>query len=85
MGASPYFYSVKYEQDDNAALQKLRRREFEAGRYYPAVMFPEFPIDENAESPGAQHASIEEALIASDAQGTQSILDLTRVADEADF
>ena len=85
MGASPYFYSVKYEQDENAALQKLRQREFEAGRYFPAQDFPQFPVNENTPSPGAQHASIEEALEASDATGTMSILDLVAVQDEADF
>jgi len=85
MGGHPYFYSVAYEPDANAALQKLRRREFEAGRYNPVIMFPEFPVDENTPAPGRQHGSIEEALEAAQEDGTRSILDLMRVADEPDF
>jgi hypothetical protein len=45
MGGHPWFYFVDYEPDVNAALQKLREREFRAGRYNPVVWFPEFPVD----------------------------------------
>ncbi|MGI9035276.1 MAG: hypothetical protein ACR2GD_04470 [Pyrinomonadaceae bacterium] len=85
MGASPYFYTVDYEPDANHALQKLRTREFQAGRYNPAEMFPDFPADENSPAPGARHDSIEEAMEAADADGTRSILDLTEVGDEPEY
>ncbi len=81
MGAEPYFYFVSYQPDVNAALQKLRRREFQAGRYNPAMPFLQFPIDPLAPSPGAQHNSIEEAMEDSDADGTRSILDLDHLSD----
>ncbi len=85
MGAEPYYYFVKYQPDLNKALQELRQREFRAGRYFPAVDVLEFPIGDHSPSPGAQHASIEEAFEDADATGTQSILDLERVSDEPDF
>ena len=33
MGGEPWFYFVAYQKDINSALQALRRREFQAGRY----------------------------------------------------
>jgi hypothetical protein len=59
MGSTPYCYTVPYENDYNTALQKLREREFEAGRYNPVVPFPDFPLDKDSESPGKKHSSIE--------------------------
>jgi hypothetical protein len=44
-----------------------------------------FPPDESWPAPGAQHASIEEALNASGESGTGSILDLSRVGTAPDF
>lgn len=85
MGASPYFYAVDYETDANVALQKLRTREFLAGRYNPVEMFPDFPVNENSPAPGAQHTSIEEAIEDADADGTRSILDLSETGDKAEF
>jgi hypothetical protein len=82
MGADPYWYYTKYETDLNAALQKLRLREFQAGRYNPVIQLLDFPVTENSPAPGAQHSSIEEALVASDADGTRSILDIHRVVNE---
>ena len=76
MGGHAWLYFVPYQPDILAALQALRRREFEAGRYNPVVRFP---MDLDAPSPGAQHASIEEAMEASDADGTRSILDMERI------
>jgi hypothetical protein len=38
-------------------------------------------VDANAPAPGRQHASIDEALDASEADGTRSILDIAQVAD----
>ena len=85
MGGHPWFYFVGYEPDIDAALQKLRRREFDAGRYNPAVDFPDFPVTDESPTPGAQHDTIEEAQEDADADGTRSILDMERVADAADF
>ncbi len=85
MGGHPWFYFVPYDEDINAALQRLRQQEFEAGRYNPAVWFPEFPVTPATESPGAQHDSIEEAQEEADADGTRSILDMERISDTPDF
>src|SRR3954462_6873279 len=85
MGGHPWFYYVDYEPDIDAALQKLRQREFLAGRYNPATPFPEFPVDENSPVAGAQHSSIEEALDDADADGTRSILDMLKVSDAPDY
>ena len=85
MGGHPWFYFVEYEPDLNAALQKLREREFMAGRYNPAVDFPDFPVGPQSPAPGAQHDSIEEALEDSDADGTRSILDMERVGEVPDY
>jgi hypothetical protein len=82
MGGHAWTYFVPYEPDILAAMQALRRREFEAGRYHPAVRFP---MDRNVPSPGAQHASIEGALEASDADGTRSILDMERIEQTSDL
>lgn len=85
MGAHPYEYFVTYQPDVDAALQELRQREFQAGRYNPAVAFPVFPIGPRSPSLGAQHATIEDALEDSEADGTRSILDLDHVATEPEF
>ncbi|HEY7550227.1 MAG TPA: hypothetical protein VH913_12025 [Hyphomicrobiaceae bacterium] len=78
MGGHPYWYVVPYESDIDAALQKLKLREFEAGRYNPVIPFLEFPIGPNSPSPGRRHASIEEAIESTEADGTRSILDMIR-------
>ena len=86
MGGHIYYYCVPYEADVNSALRSLRTREFEAGRYNPVVPFLEFDIDAAPGiSPGKQHASIADALEASDADGTRSILDIERIAERPDF
>jgi hypothetical protein len=85
MGGHPWFYFVDYEADVSAALQRLREREFRAGRYNPAVWFPEFPVGPQSPAPGALHGSIEEAVEEADADGTRSILDMERVSDEPDY
>ena len=85
MGAEPYYYFVKYNPDVDAALQELRDREFEAGRYNPVLRHLEFPVGPDSPSPGAQHATIQEALEDSDADGTRSILDLDHVSDQPEF
>src|SRR5262245_47423497 len=85
MGGEPWFYFVPYQSDINSALQELRRREFQAGRYNPVTPFVEFPVDSRTPGPGAQHASIEEAMQDADADGTRSILDMQRISDEPDY
>lgn len=85
MGAHPYFYFVKYQDDADKALQELRKREFAAGRSNPVMPFLDFPLGPGSPAPGARHRSIEEAMEASDADGTRSILDLQTVGDSPDF
>ncbi len=70
MGAEPWDYFVPYEENIQAALAKLRQREFAAGRYYPSEDNP---------------ATIEEAIEMADATGTQSILDIERIAEQPDY
>jgi len=83
MGAAdPYWYFVHYEADVEAALQKLRTREFQAGRYNPVTPFQRFPIDPAAPVLGARHGSIEEVMEAADESGTRSMLDISQVASE---
>jgi hypothetical protein len=43
MGAHPYWYTVKYRPEVDAALEDLRQREFQAGRYNPVMPFIDFP------------------------------------------
>lgn len=87
MGAEPYWYFVKHDTDIDGALQDLRRREFEAGRYCPRIDFlwEMFPLTANSPAPGPAHASIEEAIEASAESGTRSILDLDHVSPYPDF
>jgi len=70
MGAEPYDYMVPYDADPQAALDRLRAEVFASGRYRGA--------EENPATP-------EEALEMMDADGTASILDIMRVADQPDF
>ncbi len=85
MGGEPYFYFVPYQPDIRAALEELRQREFQAGRYNPATTDLDFPPDVDAESPGAQHESIEEAMEDAGADGTRSILDLSDISKKPEF
>jgi hypothetical protein len=85
MGGHPYWYSVPYQQDIYMALQKLRQQEFQAGRYNPVTPFPEFPITASSAAPGASHRDIDEALQASDADGTRSILDISAISADPDY
>jgi hypothetical protein len=55
-------------------------KRFRAGRYNPAIWFPEFPIGPQSPAPGAQHRSIKAALAAAHESGTRSILDMERVS-----
>jgi len=91
MGADAYFYYVNYEEDKNNALQKLRQREFEAGRYAP-VMYQwdiPFPLDNLSEAPapGKKHTTLEEVMEGEFffEDGTGTILDILRISDELDY
>lgn len=70
MGAEPWTSVTKYDADIQHALDNLRRDTFAAGNYRYAEEQP---------------SSIEEALEIADADGTASILDIERIADEPDF
>lgn len=85
MGARPYWYLIPYEEDFNAALSKLRMREFKAGRYNPVIPFPEFPVSDESPAPGAQHADVSQPLMQTEGEGTRSILDLERVSEANDY
>ena len=82
MGAHLWFYFVPYEPDIDQALQRLKRREFSAGRYNPVIPFPRFPIDSHSPSPGSRHGSIEEAVELSAPDGTRSILDMHGISEK---
>jgi hypothetical protein len=84
MGAQLWMYFVPYQEDISKALQELRNSEFAAGRYYPVMMhlFKHMPIGPTSPAPGARHASIQDAVNASDATGSRSILDMQSVSDE---
>ncbi len=71
MGAEPWSYFTTYQPDVNAALQELRRTEFEEGRY-------------SNYDPDNIHDSIEEAMEEADADGTASILDIEGASLEPD-
>jgi hypothetical protein len=85
MGGHPYWYFVPYQSDIQGALNALRLREFQAGRCNPAMAFPRFPVDLSVPGPGAQHPSIDEALMDANADGTRSILDLATVGTTPEF
>jgi hypothetical protein len=84
MGGHPWWYLVPYEKDIAGSLESLRQREFKAGRYNPAEDFPRFPVDLN-HVPGCKHSSIDEAREESDADGTRSILDMSRIGEKPDY
>jgi|SRR5579859_6272818 len=80
MGALPWYYFIPYEPDIEQAFRGLRLREFQAGRYYPVVGIPQYPVLVNSASPGAKHRTIEEAVEAAGPNGTRSILDMKGVS-----
>lgn len=83
MGGEPYIYVVDYDDDVQAALDRLRDREFLAGRYSPVMMSPSdvMPIGPDSPAPGAGHDSIDDALLETEGAGTRSILDLFEISD----
>lgn len=70
MGAEPYEYTVPYHPDVQGALDALRRRVFDSKAFNGAEFDPPTP---------------EDAFEMTDADGTRSILDITRISDEPDF
>jgi hypothetical protein len=82
MGGMPYWYVVDYEEPLQSALDRLRTRELEAGRYYPVLPFPQ---DDPTATPGKAHPNIKAALKAAGADGTKSILDISTIADKPDY
>ncbi len=70
MGAEWYDYTVPYEDDVQAALDKLRNNVFESGEFHGAEYGP---------------ASMMEAMEMGAEDGTRSILDIMQVADEPEF
>jgi hypothetical protein len=70
VGAEAYDYTVPYEPDIQAALEKLRRRVFESKKFHGARHDPPTP---------------EAALDAAGADGTRSILDIRRISDQPDY
>lgn len=70
MGAEPWQYFVPHEKDLQQALEKLKEREFAAGRFRYSEEGP---------------TTIDEAREIADADGTASILDIDTVASTPDF
>ena len=85
MGGHAYWYTVPYNEDLEVVLADLREREFRAGRYNPAMRSIDFPITPASPAPGPRHDSIEDALAASGAEGTRSILDIQAIGDAPEF
>ena len=72
MGGQAWSYFVPYEKDLNGALQKLREREFKAGRYNKDYLLS---------NPNAKPRTIDEVMELCDADGSRSILDMFEVLD----
>jgi hypothetical protein len=69
MGAEAWSYFVPYREEIGGALEDLKQREFEAGRYL------------KPNRPHLAPSSIDEVLKNCEASGTRSILDMVGVAD----
>jgi hypothetical protein len=70
MGGEPYDYTVPYEPDIQAALDKLRSRVFESKEFNGAEFDPPTP---------------EAALELTEADGTRSILDISGISARPGF
>jgi hypothetical protein len=85
MGSHPYWYFTPYQPNIDTALKALQQQEFELGRYNPVNPFPfDFDLNKKCKSENSHlinYSSIEEALEASGASGTRSILDMCGVSD----
>lgn len=82
MAGVPWLYFVPYEADVGRVLSKLRQREFEAGRYFPAMTSLPLVISESTVGPGKQHETPEAAVIAAAGEGTKSILDIVGISKQ---
>jgi hypothetical protein len=86
VGAHPYWYLVPYRKDVQAALDALRAREFEAGRYNPVLRYIKFAEPAfSKQTPGSQHETIDDAIMDAGEEGTRSILDITRIGASPDY
>ena len=88
MGGEPYYYVVEYEADLQGALNKLREREFKAGRYNPVMANLAFLMEKQKYlklKPGAKHKTIDAAREAAQETGTRSILDIVRIGKKPDY
>ena len=70
MGAEPWSYFVPYEEDLEAALEKLKEQVFREGAYHGADLKP---------------ATLDELWEKVTEDGTRSILDMEGVSEEPDF
>jgi len=70
MGGHPYQYVVEYDDDLQAALDRLRQDVFARGEYHGA--------ERRAKTP-------EQALELAEETGTRSILDILKVQEEPDY
>jgi hypothetical protein len=86
MGAKPYWYFVPYDSNPGRALEVLREREFDAGRYGEVAASLDFndPAFESVR-PGARHGTIAEAVEDSGDSGTQSNLDIVKAGPAPDY
>lgn len=86
MAAQPYWYLVPWEEEPQDALDLLRQREFEAGRYNPVMTRLDFVEPAfSKQYRKAQHDSIEDAIMDAGEEGTRSILDIHQIGERADF
>ncbi len=88
MGGEPYYYIVEYEEDLQGVLDKLREREFKAGRYNPVIADLSSHMDKQKYlklKPGAKHKTIDAAREAAQESGTRSILDIVRIDKEPNY
>ncbi|MDH4338684.1 MAG: hypothetical protein OEX18_15580 [Candidatus Krumholzibacteria bacterium] len=70
MGAHPYQYVVEYDEDVQAALDRLRADVFRNGRFFGAERNPRTP---------------EQAVKQTGETGTRSILDIVKIRDKPDY
>ena len=70
MGAEPYEYTVPYDEDVQAALDKLRAKVFQEGAFRGSEMSPSSP---------------QEAMAMMEEEGTGSILDIMQVSQQPGF
>ncbi|MCG8569742.1 MAG: hypothetical protein MJB14_06355 [Spirochaetes bacterium] len=70
MGAEPYHYLVDYEDNLQSSLDKLRQQVFDSGEFFGVELNPKIP---------------DEALRFTEPEGTQTILDIQKIANHPDY